>query len=728
MKNRQFQKMTTLLRKIKKTPRIIDFRYSISNLLNRFQFTLKKKTILIRLDKAELYADNLYVTGWALSRKGFKGIERIEVYVDSHLIGNATYGEMRLDVEQAYPSVKNSGKSGFHLSADLSTFLQSGVKGHHVLVKAIGVDQQSRTTSKACAKSRYQSLTLPTPETYQQWYELNKCSPAALTAQGEEVRRWETHPLISVIIPVFNSPSQWLDELLSSIHHQSYPVWECILVDDASPKTDHVEVIRHWCQKDSRFRFVQHKENQGVSNTSQTGVQEAKGSYVCVVDHDDIVEPQALFEVARVIRDKHPDVIYSDELLMQEDGTMIRCEFRPDFNYHFLLSHPYIVHLTAFRREVVLKVGGFTKNLQVSQDYDLLLRIAAITQFFYHLPKVLYRWRIHAHSTGHKLEVKVNPQSLAALNHHLRLVGFREEEAWAEQGLSFNFYRIRYHIQPAKISVIIPIKDKSYLLRNCLDSFQNLTHLPKEIQVEFIIVDNGSTCPKTLKYLEQLKSAGHQILRIPGPFNFSSLNNKAVEQATGSLLLFMNNDIEIVEADWLEAMLELMSLSNVAVVGAKLVYPDANLIQHAGVIIGFNRTAAHDHQFYPEFDHNHHPTPGHSSAMLVIRESMGVTAACMLVRRSVFETVGGFDENLRVGYSDADLCLKIRAQGYKILITPYARLIHHESATRGYQYTDLHPDDTALFAKRWAHLIKAGDPFYNRNLALQGRLFEPNMH
>jgi GT2 family glycosyltransferase len=317
---------------------------------------------------------------------------------------------------------------------------------------------------------------------------------------------------------------------------------------------------------------------------------------------------------------------------------------------------------------------------------------------------------------------------LAALNHHLRLMGWNEKEAWAEQGLSFNFYRIRYYIQPAKISVIIPIKDKGYLLRNCLDSFQNLTHLPKEIQIEFIVVDNGSTCPKTLKYLEQLKSAGHQILRIPGPFNFSSLNNKAVEQATGSLLLFMNNDLEIVEADWLEAMLELMSVSNVAVVGAKLVYPDANLIQHAGVIIGFNGTAAHDHQFYPEFDHNNYPTPGHNGAMLVIRESMAVTAACMLVRRSVFETVGGFDENFRVGYGDADLCLKIRDQGYKILFTPYACLIHHESASRGYQQYDSHFEDTALFAKKWAHLIKEGDPFYNRNLALQGRLFEPNMH
>lgn len=712
------------------TPREIDIRYIIGNLLNRFRFILGKQPLLSRLDKTELYNDALYVTGWAISKHGLRDIERIEVYLDGHFIGNATYGRKRPDVRQIYPEIKDSGQSGFHFSADIATFRQSGVRGRHVTVKVIGGDHASQWVTKACTQRRYPEANLPDLDTYQLWYDLHKCRPEELEIQRQIACQWMDSPLISIIVPVFNSQPQWLDKLLTSIHQQSYPAWECLIVDDASPKTRHLAVVQRWCQRDSRFRFIQHKENQGVSNTSQTGVLAAQGSYLCIVDHDDLVEPQALFEVAQVIRAKHPDVIYSDEIIMFQVEDMIQCEFRPDFNYHFLLSHPYIVHLTVLRREIVLKVGGFKPHLQVSQDYDLLLRVAAITQDFYHLPKVLYRWRDYPHSTGHRLKDQVMTQSLAALNHHLQLKGFDPKEAWAEEGLFYNFFRIRYAIQPAKLSVVILTKDRVELLRTCLESFQRITRIPQGIEVEWLIVDNGSTCSETLEYLAHLRTTGHQVLRIDAPFNFSVLNNRAVEQATGSLLLLMNNDIEIIEPGWLEAMLELMMLPEVAAVGAKLLYSDRAIIQHAGVIVGYDGSAVHDHQFFPERDQANELLLGHCAALLAIRECMAVTAACMLVRRAVFDSVGGFDENIRVGYNDTDLCLKMHSQGYKILFTPYARLVHHESASRGRvpAHYDPHPEDSILFVQRWAQLIQAGDPFYNRNLVRSGDcLFEPDL-
>ena len=569
-------------------------------------------------------------------------------------------------------------------------------------------------------------LTLPSSRTYKTWCAQHRCSPGELERQRQEVAEWPDLPLISLAIPCYNSPPRWLDALLAGIRQQSYPSWECILVDDASPRTEHLAVIQRWCDKDSRFRLIQHERNQGVGGASQTGLEAAQGDYFAVVDHDDLLEPNALYEVAQAVRRHHPDVVYSDEVLIRNNGRIIRCEFRPQFSYHFLLSHPYIVHLTVFRRELVLQAGGFDPDFQVSQDYDLLLRVAAITHDFHHIPKVLYQWRIHPGSTGHRQMAKVTENSLAALNRHLRLAGLAGDEAQAVEGLSFNFFRIRYKIEPATVSIIIPTRDRVDLLTMCVESLLGKTRLPEGVRLELIIVNNGSSQSDTLAYFAELEQQGHKVLDAPGAFNFSRLNNLAAAQAKGEFLLFLNNDIEIVEPDWLEAMLEPMAWDDVGVVGAKLLYPEIGLIQHAGVIIGFNGAAAHDHQFYPEYEHGH-LTPGHHHAMLAVRECLAVTAACMLVRRETFAKVGGFDADLQVGFGDTDLCLRLHQAGYRCLFTPYARLIHHESATRGYDAVDTHPMDTKRFKERWVEQLTAGDPYYNPNLSLSGKLFQTRL-
>ena len=297
----------------------------------------------------------------------------------------------------------------------------------------------------------------------------------------------------------------------------------------------------------------------------------------------------------------------------------------------------------------------------------------------------------------------------------------------AEPALHVECLRLRTAVQPCKVSIIIPTRDRYELLKHCIDSLQAKTRLPEEITLEIIIVDNDSAEQDTLDYFEVLRAAGHSVVPAPGDFNFSALNNLAAAQANGDYLLFLNNDIEIIERDWLTAMLEAIALPDAEVVGAKLLYPDTGLIQHAGDVIGFNGIAGHDHQFFPEKTDGQ-INAGHQHALGVIRQSMAVTAACMLVRRKIFELVEGFDENLHIGFGDTDLCLRIQDAGYQCLFTPFARLIHHESATRGHQSIDSHPLDSDAFLRKWETVVKNGDCFYNSNLVRsEGDMFTPKV-
>ena len=568
------------------------------------------------------------------------------------------------------------------------------------------------------------SRALPAKEMYADWYASTRPTSGQLAKQKRNSDNWSDRPLLSVIVPCYESNPEWLNQLLHSIAMQTYGNWECIIIDDGSTNRAHLDVVRRYTTVDSRFRLIISRSNHGVSGTSRKGVEKARGNYVSVVDHDDLLEPDAFYEVAAVIRTQSPAVVYSDEALTDENGNVFRCELRPDFDYAFLLSHPYIVHLTFLRRDVVKGVGNFRRDYAVSQDYDLLLRVAAQTHDFFHIPKILYRWRVHATSTGHAMMNKVTRLSTASLNNHLKSLGLSRSEAWVESGLSFNFFRFRSIVPPCRVTVVIPTRDRIDLLRKCIDSLIGITRIPAGVELSISVVDNGSVDHDTLNYLEQFERAGHTVLRCPDAFNFSRINNLAAERARGDFLLFLNNDIEIVEPDWLLSMLELMKWSDVGAVGAKLLYPESGLVQHGGVIVGFNGAAAHDHQFYPERQDGHW-SPGHLHTLLTIRECSALTAACMLVRRSAFNMVDGFDEKYAVGFGDTDLCLRLKKNGWRSLFTPYARLVHHESASRGHSNSDPHPEDTRLFKRRWRAFIKAGDPYYNPNLALTGTPYVP---
>ncbi len=605
---------------------------------------------------------------------------------------------------------------------DLSVFRLSSVYDFY--------DELLRTGQDAWLNASKQTIavpyrTLPEASAYAAWHAGTRPNQNVLAKQSVAAAKWKTRPLLSIVVPCYNSNPIWIEQLLDSIAGQSYSNWECIIVDDASLRIEHLDVASRFVKSDSRFQLHICLKNLGVGGTSHKGVELTTGGYVAVVDHDDLLEPDALFEVADVVRKKSVDVLYSDEALVDEFGNMIRCDFRPDFDYAMLLSHPYIVHLTFFKRDVVMSVGNFRKDYTISQDYDLLLRVASQTKDFFHIPKVLYRWRTHTTSTGHSGIDHVTSHSVNALNNHLKLAGHKKTQAWIEAGLSFNFFRFRSKIKPCTIRVIIPTKDRVDLLKTCIDTLLGVTKLPESVKLYVTIVDNGSVENKTLEYLKNIQSDTIHVLNCPGAFNFSRLNNLAAEQSADDFLLFLNNDIEIVDPDWLEAMLEVMYWQDVGVVGAKLLYPETGLVQHGGVMIGFNGIAAHDHQFYPERQ-NDHWAPGHLHTLFTIRECSAVTAACLLMRRTAFDSINGFDELFAVGFGDTDLCLRAINSGWRCLFTPYARLIHHESASRGYVDYDPHPDDTARFKKRWAKFIKAGDPYYNANLCLAGEPYNPS--
>lgn len=570
----------------------------------------------------------------------------------------------------------------------------------------------------------HNSLALPSPDDYRAFLQNNTRSLQQLLYQRQESLNWHGRPLITLIIPVFNTKTEWLKSLLLSVSNQTYDRWEVILVDDNSTSFETINLLREQPGKDKRFKLIERLENAGTATACQDGLKTAAGDFVSVVDHDDILEPDALYHVAYEIMSRpDADVIYSDEVLVDENENIKNVVFRPKYSYNRLLSHPYIVHLTVFRKSLALEVGGFDTSYETSQDYDLLLRLAAVTDRFVHIPRILYRWRQHPNSMGHQKIKKTMSSSIRAISHHLKLKG--EFCSSVTPGLSYNFFRVQHHVKDTFVSIIIPTRDRVDLLIRCLKSFRSITHLPQNVKYELIIADNGSKSRETHSFLEKLKQEGHQIVRCDYEFNFSKINNECAHVSRGDMLLFLNNDTEIVDAGWLTALLEHAQRPEIGAVGAKLVYPEG-LIQHAGVILGMNGCAGHSHQFFPENNH-WRPCGGYLDELLCIRECAAVTAACMMVRRKVFEEVGKFDENFLIGFGDTDLCIRILRAGYQNIWTPYARLIHYESASRGKRgdAIHLHPMDERRFKAKWKEILKAGDPFYNPNLSRTSNRFMP---
>jgi GT2 family glycosyltransferase len=530
------------------------------------------------------------------------------------------------------------------------------------------------------------------------------------------ISAWPDRPRVSIIMPVCDTTEAFLVAAIRSVLRQTYEDWELCIADDASTSPWIRPLLHRYAAQDPRIRVCCRTERGGIAAASNSALAMATGAWIGLLDHDDALVPHALFCVMDAVRgNPGVELLYSDEDKIDLHGRRFDPYFKPPLNLELLRSQHYISHFTVLRESLLRQLGGFREGLDGAQDHDLVLRaIDAIqARSVVHIPHVLYHWRVHAKSTAGGLAAK--PQSmqagLRAVADHLRRRGLRG-------GVDATPFGYRVRLEPIGalelVSIVIPTRNRHEVLRKCVESvLSSIGDVPTEI----IVMDNGSDEPSTLEYLAEIaKQPNVRVIRDEGPFNYSRLNNRAVDMACGRYVVLLNNDTEVISPDWLKTMLGIMSQSDVGAVGAKLLYPD-DTVQFGGTVIGIGGVAGHVHTRRSRSD------PGYFCRAQLQQEFGAVTGACMMVRKEDFLAVGGLDEtHLAVAFNDVDLCLKLGCIGKRIVWSPFVELFHHESLSRGLEDT---PEKRARFEaevrhmlSRWSNVLAKGDPAYNPNLCL----------
>ena len=565
-------------------------------------------------------------------------------------------------------------------------------------------------------KSKHKLQGLDNDYDYGEWYELTKPTKEELEAQ--KTAKFDYQPKLSVVIPVFKTPEKYLKEMLDSVVAQTYTNWE-LCIADGSPAGESTErVLKRYAAKDKRIKYVILGENQGISGNTNAAMDMATGAFIVLADHDDLLTPNALYEVAKAINmDPEHDVIYSDEDKVDMDGgALFEPHFKPDFNIDLLTSTNYICHLFAVNADLVDAVGGFRQEYDGAQDYDFIFRCVEAARKVYHIPKVLYHWRCHQDSTASNPESKLYAfeAGARAIEAHFDRIGVKIQSI--EKGVDYGKYHVRFQLEGEPlVSVIIPNKDHSRDLDTCVKS---LMEKGTYKNLEFIIVENNSTEAETFAYYEKLKKtySNVKVVTWEREFNYSAINNFGAGFARGAYLLLLNNDTEIIEPDCIQEMLGYCQRPDVGIVGARLLYED-DTIQHAGVVIGFGGIAGHT------FIGLHKAENSYFHRAMCAQDYSAVTAACLMTKKSVFDQVGGLSEELAVAFNDIDYCMKVRSLGKLVVYNPYALLYHYESKSRGLEDT---PEkiarfnrEIAIFAKKWPDILRDGDPYYNPNLTLR---------
>jgi GT2 family glycosyltransferase len=539
-----------------------------------------------------------------------------------------------------------------------------------------------------------------TSSEYHKWLQRRRPTSCELERMRHEASTFKFQPLISIITPVFNTPVHWLRECVDSVLAQTYQNWELILIDDHSTEPETLRSLAELTAFDSRITLAKDEKRRGISAASNRGLALARGDWVAFLDHDDLLEPDALFQNVKWLQD-HPDtdLIYSDEDKLTERGFDSPI-FKPDWSPDYFLSCNYICHFTLIRREIIKQAGGFRSKFDGAQDYDLFLRVIEQTSRIDHIPRALYHWRRTLTSTADNIQCKPNMLEAGrlALEAHLER---RQQAGHVAIDWRTYLYSVKRELtEPRKISIIIPVRDRVDLLARCLDSLTSKTaYAPYEI----IVVDNDSQSEDARTYFSRLK---HRLLRYSGPFNFSAINNFAVRETESPWLLFLDPYTEVFDADWMTTMAAHVQRPEVGAVGPRLLCPDET-VEHAGIVAGVGGIAEHAFRGLPA------EASGVCRQLQATRNYSAVTGACLLTRRDVFDEVGGFDEGLPVSFGDVDLCLKMRRAGYVIVYTPFAKLYHHESENRR-RTAELH--EVKVMRERWPEVIER-DPYYNPNLS-----------
>ncbi len=562
------------------------------------------------------------------------------------------------------------------------------------------------------------------PRNYPLWIQkYDTLSKKMIRSIQQQIENWAYQPLISIVMPTYNTQEKWLRQAIESVRNQLYPKWELCIADDASTEPHVRQILESYVERDGRIKLAFRDSNGHISAASNTALELVTGEFVTFLDHDDLLAPHALFWVAWDILDYPEGMLwYSDEDKVNEQGERYDPYFKSDWNPDLFLSHNLITHLAVYRTSLVQKVRGFREGFEGAQDYDLALR--AIDQisplYIRHIPRILYHWRAITGSTAVRPGEK--PYAIIAAQQAItEYLGRRNVEVTVTESPDIpGTIRVRYHLPVylPLVTLIIPTRNAVELLRRAVESIYEKTDYPN---FEILIINNQSDDPATLNYFQQLEDSHRAtIIDYPHPFHYADMNNMAVTHAQGELIGLLNNDLEVINKEWLSEMVSHALRPEIGVVGARLWYPN-NTLQHGGVILGIGGVAGHSHKGLPRGDAGYFGRAG------LIQNFSAVTGACMLMRKSLFLKVEGLDaENLSTAFNDVDLCLKMNQHNLRILWTPYAELYHHESATRGYEDT---PEKAARFEKertymkgRWPQFLMA-DPAYSPNLTLETQDF-----
>jgi GT2 family glycosyltransferase len=558
---------------------------------------------------------------------------------------------------------------------------------------------------------------------YKKWIAKNCLTQKDIVDANQQVQEFQLLPKFSVIMPVYNIDAEWLEKAIESVLNQLYPHWELCIADDASSKSHISSILTRYSQLDSRIKVVFRKNNGHISAASNSALELATGNYIALLDHDDELSIDALFENAKLINN-HPnaDFIYSDEDKLNLKGERFGAFFKPDWSPDYLHTCMYTCHLSVYRTSLIRKIGGFRSEFDGSQDYDLALRVADETKNIYHIAKILYHWRAIPMSAASSSEAKpwayiAGKKALEEMIARSRYPG--RVEYTENQGI----YRVHRDVigQPL-VSIIIPSTGRiskfnrgSHLLKKAISSIENcLRSISKSNfkNLELIVVEGYDISEVTLN---RIKKFNVDLIRCSEPYNLSRRINKGVLHASGEFIIVLNDDIEVISSDWIELMLQFAQQKEIGTVGAKLLLGNGN-IQHIGLIL-LSKNPCHA---FRNFDANY---PGYYLSNQVNKNYLAVTGACLMIRKEVFEKLGGMDEDLPVNYNNVDLCLQAHKAGYRNVVTPFAQLKHYESASR---YKAIKPEDKLKFEYKWDQYLEHlnGDPYYNVNLSQNTPNFE----
>ena len=679
---------------------------------------IKENLVEYHLDRVEiLYDTMLEIQGWVVDQRG-----SVEVTVhqeDASLLDCRISRGRRPDVVERrnLDEEYKTQEIGFRISAALPE-----IKGREIILHFCGdsvtktytidIEELRKQNKPKGFLSRLFGKESVAEGGYEAWLARHKVDKRTLRRQKHAA--FAQKPLISIVIPMYCTPLPYLKELLESVRRQSYENWQLCLAD-GSPDDKAKEFIEKHYGREKRIVYRKLEENGGISVNTNEAVALAAGEYLMLCDHDDTLEPDALYEIVKAINDTGADVLYTDEDKVSMDGQhYFDPNFKPDFNLFRLRENNYICHIFVVKKSLTDETGLLRSEFDGAQDFDFILRCCEKAQKITHIPKVLYHWRCHMDSTAADPSSKAYAYEAGrkAVREHYQRLGIDAKVEMTERP---GWYRSHVKVQGNPlISVIIPNKDHTDDLELCLFS---MTRKSTYRNYEILIVENNSEKEETFEYYRKLpdRYPKARVLTWEKEFNYSAINNFAAKEAKGEYLLFLNNDVEILTPDWMEEMLQNCQQENVAAVGAKLYYPD-DTIQHAGVVLGLGGIAGHIMCRASKED------PGYFGRMISVQEISAVTAACMMVKKSDFDAVGGLDETFQVAFNDIDLCMKFRAAGKKIIFTPYAELYHYESKSRGLEDTPekqfRFDKEVKRFQEKWAQQLEMGDPYYSPNLSV----------